>query len=171
MLGRFEVIQPLGTGHFGSVWKCRDTELDRLVAVKIPRKEQLTTEESELFFREARASAQLKHPNVVAVHEVGREGDPIYIVSDFVEGANLREWLSARRLVVWNEDAGPLFDLSPSAHPTTPIVFSPDGKRIAYVGEEISIPDLVKRYSRYFRPLTPPRLLRASASLPERYDM
>ena len=98
MLGRFEVIDTLGTGHFGSVWKCGDTELDRIVAVKIPRKEQLTAEERESFFREARAAAQLNHPNIVAVHEVGREGDQIYIVSDFVEGADLREWLTAKRL-------------------------------------------------------------------------
>ncbi|MBL7043119.1 MAG: protein kinase [Pirellulaceae bacterium] len=98
MLGHFEVIQQLGTGHFGSVWKCRDTKLDRTVAVKIPRKEQLTAEEAELFFREARAAAQLSHSNIVAVHEVGREGDQIYIVSDFVEGADLSAWLSAKRL-------------------------------------------------------------------------
>ncbi len=98
MLGRFEVIQQLGIGHFGSVWKARDTELDRIVAVKIPREQQLNAEESEAFFREARAAAQLSHPSIVAVHEVGREGDQVYIVSDYVEGANLSEWLSAKRL-------------------------------------------------------------------------
>ncbi|MBC8875300.1 MAG: protein kinase [Planctomycetes bacterium] len=98
MLGHFEVIQQLGIGHFGSVWKCRDTKLDRIVAVKIPRKEQLSVEEAELFFREARAAAQLSHSNIVSVHEVGREGGQIYIVSDFVEGADLSQWLSARRL-------------------------------------------------------------------------
>jgi len=98
MLGHFEVIQQLGIGHFGSVWKARDTELDRVVAVKIPRQQQLNAEEMEVFFREARAAAQLSHPSIVAVHEVGREGDQLFIVSDYVEGANLSEWLSARKL-------------------------------------------------------------------------
>ncbi len=98
MLGHFEVIQQLGIGHFGSVWKARDTELDRVVAVKIPRQERLSAEETEVFFREARAAAQLSHSSIVAVHEVGREGDQVYIVSDFVEGADLSQWLSARRL-------------------------------------------------------------------------
>jgi len=46
----------------GSVWKGQDTELDRTVAVKIPRKEHLSREETELFVREARAAAQLSHP-------------------------------------------------------------------------------------------------------------
>ena len=98
MLGHFEVIQRLGIGHFGSVWKARDTELDRVVAVKIPRQERLNAEEMELFFREARAAAQLDHPNIVTVHEVGREGDQIYIVSSYVEGADLSKWLRAKRL-------------------------------------------------------------------------
>lgn len=98
MLGHFEVIQQLGIGHFGSVWKARDTELDRVVAVKIPRQERLNPEETQLFFREARAAAQLDHPSIVTVHEVGREDDQIYIVSNYVEGADLSKWLSAKKL-------------------------------------------------------------------------
>jgi tetratricopeptide (TPR) repeat protein/ribosomal protein S27E len=97
-LGQFELIEQIGFGHFGSVWKARDTELDRIVAVKIPRKDQLTEEETEQFLREARAAAQLKHPNIVPVHEVGRDADTVYIVSDYVEGANLKEWLSRQQL-------------------------------------------------------------------------
>lgn len=53
-------------GHFGSVWKARDTKLDRTVAVKLPRAEQLDESEREQFFREARAAAQLRHPHIVA---------------------------------------------------------------------------------------------------------
>ena len=93
-LGHFELLDQLGVGHFGSVWKARDTELDRLVAIKIPRKEQLEAGDTELFFREARATAQLRHPNIVSVHEVGREAETIYIVSDYIEGCNLKEWLT-----------------------------------------------------------------------------
>jgi serine/threonine-protein kinase len=71
-IGHFRLTEPLGIGQYGAVWKARDTELDRTVAVKIPRKEKLDAAEGERFLREARAAAQLKHPNIVAVHEVGR---------------------------------------------------------------------------------------------------
>jgi hypothetical protein len=82
-LGHFQLIEEVGTGAFGSVWLARDTELDREVAVKIPRREQLGLQEREQFLREARAAAQLRHPNIVSVHEVGRAGDTIYIVSAY----------------------------------------------------------------------------------------
>ena len=99
-VGQFDLIDHIGVGRFGSVWQARDTKLDRLVALKIPRREHLDAEETEVFFREARAAAQLRHPNIVAVHEVGRDGDTIFIASDYVQGANLKEWLSERRLTV-----------------------------------------------------------------------
>jgi len=96
-VGRFELIERVGIGAFGSVWRARDPEIDRQVAVKLPRKEQISTEEAEQFLREARAAGQLKHPGIVSVHEVGRDGDRIYIVSDFVRGVTLADFLSARR--------------------------------------------------------------------------
>ena len=71
--------------------------MDRVVAVKIPRKEQLAPQEAEQFLREARAAAQFRHPNIVSVHEVGRDGDTIYIVSDLVRGVTLADWLSGQK--------------------------------------------------------------------------
>jgi serine/threonine-protein kinase len=68
------------------------------VAVKIPRKGVLDAAETEKFLRDARATAQLRHPHIVGVHEVGREQDTVYIVSDYIKGANLREWLTGQRL-------------------------------------------------------------------------
>jgi predicted Ser/Thr protein kinase/ribosomal protein S27E len=100
VLGRFELLEEIGMGHFGSVWKARDSELDRTVAIKIPRQGQLDPMQSEIFLRDARAAAQLKHSNIVGVHEVGREGETLFIVSDYVEGANLKEWLSGQQLNV-----------------------------------------------------------------------
>jgi tRNA A-37 threonylcarbamoyl transferase component Bud32 len=97
-LAHFELIEQVGVGAFASVWKARDTKLDRTVAVKIPRKGQLNAKETEQFLREARAAAQLKHPSIVSVHEVGRAEDTVYIVSDFVHGATLDDWLTGRRL-------------------------------------------------------------------------
>jgi len=94
-LGRFQLVNEVGKGAFGSVWRGNDPQLDRAVAIKIPRKGQLTKTESEQFFREARAVAQLKHPNIVPVHEIGKDGETIYIVSDFVQGFSLADRLSA----------------------------------------------------------------------------
>lgn len=96
-IGHFELRDQLGVGAFGTVWRAHDAELDRTVALKIPRKGQLDAEDSEKFLREARAAAQLKHPGIVQVHEVGREGDTIYIVSDFVDGLTLTDWLSGQQ--------------------------------------------------------------------------
>ena len=97
-LSHFELIEKVGVGTFGAVYRARDIELDRLVAVKIPRQSQLDGPQAEQFLREARAAAQLKHPNIVSVHEVGREDDTLYIVSDFVEGLSLADWLSGQQL-------------------------------------------------------------------------
>ena len=93
-IGHFQLLDKVGIGAFGSVWSARDTELDRQVAVKIPRKGQLSVEDGELFIREARAAAQLKHPHIVSVLEVGRHEDRIYIVTDFVQGLDLADWLT-----------------------------------------------------------------------------
>lgn len=96
-VGRFKLLQKLGSGAFGSVWSARDTELDRVVAIKIPRKGQLTQEETGRFLREARAAAQLTHPNIIRVHEVGRDGDYVYIVTDLVRGRDLANWLTEQQ--------------------------------------------------------------------------
>jgi tRNA A-37 threonylcarbamoyl transferase component Bud32 len=99
-LGHFELVSRVGIGGFGTVWKAYDIELDRTVAVKIPRRGQLDPIGEEQFLREARVAAQLRHPNIVSVHEVGREGDTLYIVSDLVRGVSLSEWLTAKRPTV-----------------------------------------------------------------------
>ncbi|MCI0358938.1 MAG: protein kinase, partial [Planctomycetaceae bacterium] len=94
-IGHFQLLEQIGTGAFGTVWKAKDSELDRLVAVKIPRRDQIAPEDAEMFLREARAAAQLKHPNIVAVHEVGRDNGSLYIISDFVRGVTLADRLTA----------------------------------------------------------------------------
>ena len=99
-VGHFTLVDRLGQGAFGSVWKALDTDLDRTVAVKIPRKDQLSSEEAEQFLREARAAAQLRHPHIVPVHEVGREDGTLYIVSDFIRGLSLADWLTGQQLTV-----------------------------------------------------------------------
>ncbi|MCZ6682570.1 MAG: serine/threonine-protein kinase, partial [Planctomycetota bacterium] len=90
-IGRFELIDELGVGSFGYVFRARDTELDRLVAVKIQRSPRfLDNEDDERFLREARAAAQLKHPNIVTVYETGRTDDGVFfLVTELIDGHTL----------------------------------------------------------------------------------
>ena len=96
-LGHFELMDRIGVGAFGEVWTAHDSELDRVVAVKLPRKGQLSAQEAESFLREARSAARLSHPGIVAVHEVGKADEQLFIVSDYVHGVTLADWLTGRR--------------------------------------------------------------------------
>jgi serine/threonine protein kinase len=99
-IGHFQLLDTLGSGAFGTVYKAKDMQLDRFVAVKIPRQDQVDSANVEMFLREARAAAQLKHPGIVAVHEVGREDGRLYIVSDYIQGVTLDKRLTAGPLDV-----------------------------------------------------------------------
>ena len=100
IIAHFELLERVGIGQYGTVWKARDFELDRNVAVKIPRSHHVDGEDIDLFLREARAAAQVRHPNIVAVYEVGREDETVYIVSDYIEGFDLRKWLTKHRMTI-----------------------------------------------------------------------
>jgi WD40 repeat protein len=92
--GRFELVRLLGQGAFGAVWEAIDPQLERTIALKLPRRGELTAAEAELFLREARAVARIRHPNIVGIHEVGRVGNRIYLACDFVSGENLADRLA-----------------------------------------------------------------------------
>ena len=94
-IAHYELIEKIGAGGFGTVWKARDTHLGRTVAVKISRIYPGIAEECEHFLREARIAAQLNHSGIISVHEVGRADDMAYIVSKFVDGVVLDLWLAA----------------------------------------------------------------------------
>jgi tRNA A-37 threonylcarbamoyl transferase component Bud32 len=97
-IGKFEVLEQLGRGAFGTVYKARDPELQRLVAVKVPRAGSFaTSEEEERFLREARAAAHLSHPGIVPVLEIAHDRGVPIIVSEYVEGLTLADVLTGRR--------------------------------------------------------------------------
>jgi serine/threonine-protein kinase len=98
-LGKFQLLERVGVGACGAVWRARDTELDRIVALKIAHAGLLQSPtDRERFQREARAAAQLRHPGIVPVHEVVLlEGLPA-LVTDFIQGVPLRDLLQVRRL-------------------------------------------------------------------------
>ena len=88
--GRFEVLERIGAGGMGVVYRARDPELDRLVAVKLlPRRDQHSAARLR---REAKVLARLNHPNVVAVYEVGHHGDETFVAMEYVRGGTLRDW-------------------------------------------------------------------------------
>ena len=83
----------------GIVYRATDTELGRTVAVKTLRLSDYATPQEvlglrERLMREARAAGHLNHPNIVAVHDIGQEGDIAYIVMEFVEGRTLDDMLA-----------------------------------------------------------------------------
>jgi serine/threonine-protein kinase len=85
-LGKFQLVELLGTGAFGNVYKAWDGELERIVALKIPRP---GAGEPDRFVKEARSAARLQHPNIVALHEAGQIDGTCFIASEFVAGTTL----------------------------------------------------------------------------------
>jgi WD40 repeat protein len=95
--GKFELIDLVGSGGYGTVYRARDPALDRVVALKVPRAGSASSEHLDRFLREGRSVAQLRHPGIVPVHEVGQQDGTPYLVSEFVQGTTLADLLSGRR--------------------------------------------------------------------------
>ena len=93
--GRFEVVQKLGAGAFGTVYKARDKVLGRLLAIKTIRMEGLAASQAglgemlERFRREAQVAAQLKHPGIVTIYDIGESEGISYISMELIDGIGL----------------------------------------------------------------------------------
>src|SRR5439155_19307244 len=96
-IGRYRLLEPLGAGGMGTVFKAHDPELDRVVAVKLPRFDGNSSEVGkriQRFQREARVAAQVFHPNVCPIYDVReRDGQP-FVVMAYVEGQSLAQRLT-----------------------------------------------------------------------------
>src|SRR5688572_9982920 len=93
-LGSYEIVSILGKGGMGEVYRAKDTRLDRSVAIKVlPADLSADPERRQRFEREAKLISGLSHPNICALHDVGREGSRDFLVLEFLEGETLAERL------------------------------------------------------------------------------
>src|SRR5262249_31994963 len=114
-LGKYDIVAEIGNGAFGTVYCGYDSQLDRPVAIKVPRIRfsgeeakpgtgvpSSTREIAREFLQEARKLAALKHPGIVTVLDVDVQNDDCFIVSEFLDGPNLNEWMVGRA-IPWQE--------------------------------------------------------------------
>ena len=93
-IGEYDLLDEIARGGMGVVFKARHRVLKRLVAIKIPRAAQLEDEGEARFLREAQAAAQLRHPNICPIYEVGHSGKQPFIALGYVDGPTLRQRLA-----------------------------------------------------------------------------
>ena len=105
ILGTYEILEPIGAGGMGEVYRARDARLDRDVAIKV-LSERLAKDPVALarFEREAKSVAALSHPNILAIHGFGDQGGIVYAVMELLEGETLRKRLSGPAMS-WQEAA------------------------------------------------------------------
>lgn len=104
-LGVYEVVEPIGAGGMGEVYRARDNRLRRDVAIKVlPPHLSADAEYLARFEREAQAVAQLSHPNILAIHDFGQDHGVTYAVTELLEGSTLRRRLDAGKLP-WRDAA------------------------------------------------------------------
>ena len=94
-LGHYEILQLLANGGTGEVYQARDCRLDRVIALKALRSEQLwDSRRRRRFEREARAVSALNHPNIVTIHDIVQEKGRLYLIMEYIRGATLNERLA-----------------------------------------------------------------------------
>jgi serine/threonine protein kinase len=95
-LGPYEILAPLGAGGMGEVYRARDERLDREVAIKVlPADLAEDADRLARFEREAKAVASLSHPNILAIHDFGREGTVTFAVTELLDGDTLEDLIGA----------------------------------------------------------------------------
>ncbi|RST01668.1 hypothetical protein EF910_27010 [Streptomyces sp. WAC07149] len=94
LAGRYRLVERLGQGGIGEVWRAQDVELDRAVAVKVLLEFDASEELLGRFRREASIGARLQHPGLTVVHDIGRHGDRLFMVMELLEGQDLSRLLA-----------------------------------------------------------------------------
>ncbi|MFN0249484.1 MAG: tetratricopeptide repeat protein [Kofleriaceae bacterium] len=99
-VGRFQIDRALGQGAMGIVYRARDVDLDRFVAVKVSRsRSRLDVAGEDRLRREAQALARLVHPNVIAIHEIGQHDGRAFVAMEYIDGPTLDVWVAQRHPV------------------------------------------------------------------------
>ena len=89
---QYEIIEELGRGGMGAVYKAQDTKLDRFVALKFLPSDQIATEENKArFIQEAKAASALNHPNVCTIHDIQEDDGQLFLVMEYIDGVTLRD--------------------------------------------------------------------------------
>jgi eukaryotic-like serine/threonine-protein kinase len=100
-IAHYRILETLGVGGMGAVYKAYDEKLHRTVALKVLTPEAILHEDRRRrFLQEARAASALNHPHILAVYEVGEDDGKPYMVMEYVEGETLRQKITARALDV-----------------------------------------------------------------------
>lgn len=103
-ISHYQIIEKIGEGGMGIVYKAKDTTLERTVAIKfLPRQTATQAEERQRFYIEAKAAAALNHPNIATIHAIEEVEDDVFIVMEYIEGQELKQKIDAGPLPV--EDA------------------------------------------------------------------
>ena len=98
-LGPYEILELAGAGGMGEVYKARDTRLDRTVAIKVlPAHASANPDAKQRFEREAQAIANLKHPNICVLHDIGREQGTDFIVMEYLQGETLADRIAREKV-------------------------------------------------------------------------
>ncbi len=108
MLGRYRVLKELGRGAMGLVYLGKDPTIQRFVAIKTMRLDQIDSDDKlqdvkARFFREAESTGRLSHPNIVTIYDAGEENDLGYIAMELIEGTPLKQWARKPNLMPVNE--------------------------------------------------------------------
>ncbi len=116
-IGKYRILERVGRGGMGTVFKAQDPVLSRLVALKVISGEVEITEELKArFFREARACAKLNHPNIIIVYDLGEDADLLFIVMELLEGEELKSLIRERKPLALEEKLSLMIQVCDGLH-------------------------------------------------------
>src|SRR5499433_2814118 len=94
-IGKYQILERIGRGGMGMIFKAHDPMLDRPVALKVISSDiDVTDELRTRFYREAQACARLSHPNIVTIYDLGEDAGRLYIVMELLDGEELRQLIA-----------------------------------------------------------------------------